>query len=67
MDSLTETFCLIDDFWRVFEPAFNRRLLASGPKKRRVPRTAKLPARRRTHAPLRGTPRRAVRVPQGPV
>ena len=34
MDSLTETFCLIDDFCRVFEPAFNRRLLANGPKKR---------------------------------
>ena len=35
MDSLTETFCLIDDFCRVFEPAFNQRLLANGPKKRR--------------------------------
>jgi hypothetical protein len=34
MDSLTETFCLIDDFCRAFEPAFNRRLLANGPKKR---------------------------------
>jgi len=35
MDSLTETFCLIDDFCRVFEPALNKRLLANGSKKRR--------------------------------
>jgi transposase len=35
MDSLTELFCLIDDFCRVFEPAFEQRLLADGQKKRR--------------------------------
>jgi transposase len=35
MDSLTETFCLIDDFCRQFEPAWHKRLLQSGPKKRR--------------------------------
>ena len=35
MDSLTETFCLIDDFCREFEPAFHKRLLANGSKKRR--------------------------------
>jgi len=35
MDSLTETFCLIDDFCRAFETAFHQRLLANGPKKRR--------------------------------
>jgi transposase len=35
MDSLAETFCLIDDFCRVFEPALNKRLLANGSKKRR--------------------------------
>ena len=35
MDSLAETFCLIDDFCRVFEPAFHKRLLANGSKKRR--------------------------------
>jgi transposase len=34
MDSLTETFCLIDDFCRAFEPAFHKRLLANGSKKR---------------------------------
>lgn len=34
MDSLTETFC-IDDFCRQFEPAWHKRLLQSGPKKRR--------------------------------
>ena len=34
MDSLTETFCLIDDFCREFEPAFHKRLLANGVKKR---------------------------------
>jgi hypothetical protein len=37
MDSLTELFCLIDDFCRVFEPAFEQRLLAAGQKKRRRP------------------------------
>lgn len=35
MDSLTELFCLIDDFCRVFEPAFEQQLLASGQRKRR--------------------------------
>jgi len=35
MDSLTELFCQIDDFCRWFEPAFERRLLADGAKKRR--------------------------------
>ncbi len=34
MDSLTELFCQIDDFCRQFEPAWERRLLASGVKKR---------------------------------
>jgi transposase len=35
MDSLTEDFCLIDDFCRAFEPAWERRLLTTGSKKRR--------------------------------
>lgn len=35
MDGLTELFCLIDDFCRLFEPAWERRLLISGAKKRR--------------------------------
>lgn len=35
MDNLTELFCLIDDFCHRFEPAWERRLLASGVKKRR--------------------------------
>jgi transposase len=35
MDSLTETFCLVDDFCRVFEPAWHKRLLQAGSKKRR--------------------------------
>lgn len=35
MDSLTELFCLIDDFCRVFEPALERQLLTDGRKKRR--------------------------------
>jgi transposase len=35
MDSLTETFCLIDDFCRQFEPAWHRRMLSAGAKKRR--------------------------------
>lgn len=34
MDSLTELFCLMDDFCRRFEPALEQRLLASGAKKR---------------------------------
>ena len=35
MDSLTELFCQIDDFCREFEPAWERRLLAAGVKKRK--------------------------------
>jgi transposase len=35
MDSLTETFCLIDDFCRQFEPAWHKRMLQTGSKKRR--------------------------------
>lgn len=35
MDSLTELFCLMDDFCRLFEPAWEQRLLASGKKKRK--------------------------------
>src|SRR5512143_4219893 len=34
MDSLTELFCLIDDFCRWFEPAWERHQLTSGPPKR---------------------------------
>ncbi len=34
MDSLTETFCLVDDFCRQFEPAWHRRMLQAGSKKR---------------------------------
>lgn len=34
MDSLTELFCLIDDFCQVFEPEWEKRLLAAGQKKR---------------------------------
>jgi hypothetical protein len=30
MDSLTELFCLIDDFCRVFESVWKRHLLAIG-------------------------------------
>jgi transposase len=37
LDSLTELFCLIDDFCRVFEPAFEQHLLTAGQKKRRRP------------------------------
>lgn len=37
MDSLTELYCLIDDFCRVFEPAWERHLLAMGAKRRRRP------------------------------
>lgn len=35
MDSLTELFCLMDDFCRRFEPALEHRQLTSGVKKRR--------------------------------
>jgi hypothetical protein len=35
MDCLTETFCLIDDFCRQFEPAWHRQMLRAGSKKRR--------------------------------
>jgi transposase len=35
MDSLTELFCLIDDFCQAFEPAFEAQLLADGARKRR--------------------------------
>ncbi|HEX8884275.1 MAG TPA: IS982 family transposase, partial [Noviherbaspirillum sp.] len=35
MDSLTELFCLIDDFCVKFEPAWNKRLLGDGHKHRR--------------------------------
>lgn len=35
MDSLTELFCLIDDFCQTFEPEWERHLLADGLKKRR--------------------------------
>lgn len=35
MDNLTELFCLMDDFCRLFEPAWEQRLLASGKKKRK--------------------------------
>jgi transposase len=34
VDSLTELFCLIDDFCQAFEPAWEKRLLAAGQKKR---------------------------------
>lgn len=35
MDSLTELFCMMDDFCRLFEPAWEQRLLTSGTKKRK--------------------------------
>ena len=35
MDSLTELFCLIDDFCHQFEPALERHLLEAGVKKRK--------------------------------
>ena len=35
MDSLTELFCLMDDFCRQFEPAWRQRQLTSGTRKRR--------------------------------
>lgn len=34
MDSLTENFCLIDDFCREFEPIWKQQLLSMGKKKR---------------------------------
>ena len=34
MDSLTELFCLIDDFCQAFEPEWEKHLLANGHKKR---------------------------------
>jgi transposase len=34
MDSLTETYCLIDDFCRQFEPIWHKRMLQAGSKKR---------------------------------
>lgn len=34
MDNLTELFCLVDDFCRLFEPVFKQRLLTTGKKKR---------------------------------
>jgi hypothetical protein len=37
MDSLTKLYCLIDDFCRVFEPAWERHLLAMGAKRRQRP------------------------------
>lgn len=37
MDSLTETFCLIDDFCQAFEPEWDKRLLTTGRKKRQRP------------------------------
>jgi hypothetical protein len=42
MDSLTELFCLIDDFCRVFEPAWQRQLLSSGAKRRQRPSSLSL-------------------------
>lgn len=35
MDSLTELFCLMDDFCHLFEPTLERRLLGTGAKKRK--------------------------------
>ena len=35
MTSLTELFCVIDDFCLEFEPAFEAELLANGERKRR--------------------------------
>ena len=42
MDSLTELFCLIDDFCRRFEPARQRHQLTSGALKRRWRRVLSL-------------------------
>ena len=30
MDDLTETYCLMDDFYKAFEPQLNARLLTDG-------------------------------------
>jgi transposase len=42
MDSLTELYCLLDDFCRIFEPVWKRHLLASGAKRRLWPSTLSL-------------------------
>ena len=42
MDSLTELFCLIDDFCQGFEPEWEKRLLTDGQKKRRRPASLSL-------------------------
>ena len=34
MDNLTELYCVMDDFCKVFESELNKRLLASGKRKR---------------------------------
>jgi hypothetical protein len=34
VDHLTELYCLIDDFCKEFEPAFNAKLIESGKRKR---------------------------------
>ncbi|MEC4746877.1 IS982 family transposase, partial [Methylomicrobium sp. Wu6] len=41
-DSLTELFCLLDDFCRVFDLVWKRHLLASGAKRRHRPSTLSL-------------------------
>jgi hypothetical protein len=35
MDTLTEVFCLIDDFCQAYEPEWEKQLLTNGRKKRR--------------------------------
>lgn len=42
MDSLTENFCLIDDFCREFEPIWKEQLLSTGKKKRHRPSSLSL-------------------------
>jgi hypothetical protein len=42
LDSLTELFCLIDDFCQSSEPGWEKRLLADGRKKRRRPASLSL-------------------------
>jgi transposase len=42
MDSLTELYCLLDDFCRIFEPGWKRHLLANGAKRRQRPSTLSL-------------------------